>query len=118
MSDFPILRTGSVLQFPASRAMEYATDVIRFADGGEQRFREYGEPLHRWIIRLGGLDEGELGRIRAFVEENGMANAFSFTDPWDGTTYPSCRIDGSSVSDRLDGPGRVSTSLVIQEYRK
>jgi hypothetical protein len=117
MSTFPVLKTGAIIQFPASRALDFTTDVIQFIDGAEQRFRGYGKPYRRWMIRLDALDETELQNARTFVEENGTAALFSFTDPWDGTVYPTCRVEGAGLLERLDGPARGATSLVIRECR-
>jgi hypothetical protein len=117
MSSFPVLKTGAVIQYPANRALEYATDVIQFIDGGEQRFRGFDQPYRSWAIRLDALDETELQKTRAFVLDNGTTGLFSFTDPWDGTVYPSCRIDGTGLRDLLSGPGLAATDLVIREVR-
>src|SRR5437879_574409 len=117
MSSFPVLKTGAVLQFPASRALEFSTDVIQFIDGSEQRFRGYAGQYRLWMIRLNALDETELQKMRSFAQDNGATGLFSFTDPWDGTVYPSCRIDGTGIEDLLSGPAQAATSLVIREFR-
>ena len=44
MSAFPKLKTGAVAQYPASRALSQATEVVRFLDGTEQRYRAAGRP--------------------------------------------------------------------------
>src|SRR5258708_3829781 len=117
MSTFPALKTGAIIQFPASRALDFTTDVIQFIDGAEQRFRDYGQPYRRWMIRLDLLDETEIQSTRAFVQENGTAGLFSFTDPWDGTVYPTCRIEGTGLLDQLNGPAQGATSLTILQCR-
>ena len=33
MSDFPILKTGAVIQYPAEKATSFSTEVLRFVDG-------------------------------------------------------------------------------------
>jgi phage-related protein len=94
MSNFPTLKTGATLQYPAQRATEFSTDVVRFIDGSEQRYRGYQAPLKRWIVQLDLLDETELHVLREFFRtESGAAESFSFTDPWDGTVYPNCSLD-------------------------
>src|ERR1039457_4999921 len=115
MGTFPVLKTGAVVQFPASRALDCATDVIQFIDGAEQRFRDYARPYRRWMVRLEALDETELQSARSFVQENGATGLFSFTDPWDGTVYSSCRIDGTGLLDLLSGPAQAATNVVIWE---
>ena len=117
MSSFPVLKTGAVIQYPASRALEYATDVIQFIDGAEQRFRGFDQSYRSWTIRLDALDETELQRVRAFAQQNGATGLFSFTDPWDGTVYASCRIDGTGLEYLLNGPAQAATSVVIREFR-
>jgi phage-related protein len=117
MSSFPVLKTGAVIQFPAIRKLEFTTDVIQFIDGAEQRFRGYDRQYRSWTIRLAALDETELQRVRAFAQQNGATGLFSFTDPWDGTVYPSCRIDGTGLEDMLNGLARAATSVVIREFR-
>jgi hypothetical protein len=117
MSSFPTLKTGAVIQFPAIRTLEFTTDVIQFIDGAEQRFRSYDRQYRSWTIRFAALDETELQETRAFALANGATGLFSFTDPWDGIVYPSCRIDGTGLEDLLSGPARAATGLVIREFR-
>jgi hypothetical protein len=118
MSTFPVLKTGAVIQVPASRAIQFLTDVVQFLDGSEQRFRSYAQPYHRWSVKFDALDETELQNIRAFVQQaNGAAGLFSFTDPWDGTVYAKCSIEGDAVADSITGPMQSGTSLVIRENK-
>jgi hypothetical protein len=116
MSDFPLLKTGAVLQYPAQHAAEYSTTVLRFVDGSEQRVGNYKTPIHHWIVRLGLLDESELHAFREFFRGlSGAAQNFSFTDPWDGTIYPSCSLEDSELAEQLVGPSNATTSLRIVE---
>lgn len=118
MNTFPNLRTGAITQYPAERSYVFSTQVIRFVDGSEQRFRDYPSPLHRWIVRLDRLDESELNRLREFVRiQDGAAQPFAFTDPQDGMLYPSCRLDGDEFTDELLNAGRIRTALTIVENR-
>ncbi len=118
MSDFPILKTGAVLQYPARKAIRFSTGVLRFVDGAEQRFRDYQAPLRRWTIRLDLLDENELHVLREFFRaESGAAGTFRFTDPWDGAVYLNCSFEnGEMTEDRLDEV-RGNTALTVQENR-
>jgi hypothetical protein len=115
VSTFPVLKTGAVAQFPASRGVSFATEAIQFLDGTEQRFRDYSRPYHSWIIRLSFLDDTELQNMRAFIQHNGPAGLFSFIDPWDQTVYPNCRIDGVAAVDVLNGPIQAAASVTIRE---
>jgi len=118
MSSFPTLKTGATLQYPAQRATDFSTDVVRFVDGGEQRFRGYQTPLKRWSIRLDLLDESELHMLREFFRtQSGGAEDFLFTDPWNGTVYPSCSLSGNDISEELDATQQGKTALTVTENR-
>jgi phage-related protein len=118
MSNFPTLKTGAVLQYPAQKEVRYATDIVRFIDGTEQRFREYQTSLHRWMIRLELLDQGELQVLREFFRaQAGGAESFAFTDPWDGTAYANCTLEGGDMTLQLVDEMKGSTSLTIRENR-
>ena len=118
MSTFPVLKTGAVLQVPTSRTFEFSTHVVNFVDGSEQRFRSYSQSYRRWIVKFDFLDDTELRNIREFVErQNGAAGVFSFTDPWDGTVYATCSIEGNTLTDGLAGPFECRSSLTIREHK-
>jgi len=118
MSTFPTLKTGAVLQYPAQKEVRFATEVVQFIDGSEQRFREYQTQLHRWVIRLDLLDQGELQGLREFFRtQAGAANSFAFTDPWDGTTYANCTIEGEDMVQQLVDEMKGKTSLTVRENR-
>lgn len=116
MSDFPKLRTGAVAQYPARRQTLFQTQVVRFVDGTEQRFREYGGPRHAWVIALELLGDDEISAIGDFVESVAAGDGtFAFTDPWDGTVYPSCRLADDTFLSKHDEENRGRTSLTIVE---
>jgi hypothetical protein len=118
MSTFPVLKTGAVLQYPAQKQVTFATEIVQFIDGSEQRFREYKTPLHRWIIQLDLLDQGELQILREFFRtQAGGTDSFVFTDPWDGTSYTNCTIDGGDFVLQLADEMKGSTSLTVRENR-
>jgi hypothetical protein len=118
MSDFPRLNTGAVLQYPAQKQTQFSTSIVRYIDGSEQRFRIYSSPLHRWTIRLDLLDESELHQLRDFFRtQGGAAGTFTFTDPWDGTGYQNCRIEGDEMIEALVGESKGKTSFVVRENR-
>lgn len=117
MSAFPTLKTGAVMQYPASRSVECATQVFRFVDGSEQRFRER-LAAKRWVIRLERLDEEELQRLEEFFGAvQGRAGSFSFVDPWDDVTYDDCSLEGDELAVELSGEMRGQTVLVVRENR-
>jgi len=116
MADFPVLKTGAVAQYPAERTRQFSTVVCEFVGGGEQRFPQFAQALHRWEIRLALLDELELMRLEEFfVEQAGAAGSFVFTDPWDGTEYEDCSFEGDDVELVFAGNGDGRMSLVIRE---
>ena len=118
MSTFPSLKTGAVVQSPTTRSMQFATSIIQFVDGSEQRFQLYPRQYRRWIISFDLLDEDELQNVRLFVEQtNGAAGRFSFTDPWDGTVYPTCSIEGEDATAYFSGPLQCGVKLIIRENR-
>src|SRR5438874_2407990 len=93
MSTLPALKTGAPLQYPAERTIQFSTDIVRFVDGSEQRFRNFEAPLLQWTLGLDLLDERELQSLREFfMTLNGAAGSFAFTDPWDTTQHPDCSI--------------------------
>lgn len=118
MPNFPTLKTGAVAQYPSGRTRQFSTNVLRFLDGAEQRFRGYGVPLRRWTIRLELLDEAELAVVGTFFEaQGGCAGIFSFADPWDGTVYPNCSFGSDVLGLEFGAQSRGKTSVTIQENR-
>ena len=118
MSNFPTLKTGAVLQYPAQKEVRFATEIVRFMDGSEQRFREYQTSLHRWMIRLELLDQGELQVLREFfITQAGGADSFVFTDPWNGTVYANCTLEGGDMALLLVDEMKGNTSLTVRENR-
>ena len=118
MPDFPTLRTGAVIQYPAHRQFSFVTQVQRFLDGSEQRFRKWSGTQRRWIIRLNLLTDEELSSLRDFFRgRSGQAQSFRFVDPWDGLVYENCTLDSDSFEVVLRGEGRGDVDLVVRETR-
>ncbi len=117
MATFPRLKSGAVAQYPLERQVQFSSQVLRFVDGTEQRFREFGSPLRKWVIRLERLDASELQALTNFFEELGPVVAFSFTDPIDGTVYPRCSIEGDTFTSTVLDEWNSKTELTIQENR-
>lgn len=115
MSDFPKLKTGAVIQYPTQRTQVSATKIFRFVDGGEQRFRDFTATTVRWTIRLDLLTETEAEALDQFFQsQQGRFGSFTFTDPWDGTTYPDCSFEGDSFTMTQAAEGRASVNLVVR----
>jgi len=118
MATFPTLKTGAVVQYPASKNIRFQNQVLRFLDGTDQRYRDAAGPLHQWTIRLGEMDERELAEIEQFfVDNQGCFGSFAFTDPWDGQAYPNCSIAGDELDLTSEAEMRGGTSLKIVENR-
>ena len=118
MGEFPQLKSGAIAQYPLRRDVVGATRVLRFVDGGEQRFRNEATPLHRWVIRLDLLDEQEAAAIEAFfVSQQGQLGGFAFIDPWDGTEYPDCSLETDNVVLEYQGRARCRAILIVKENR-
>ena len=116
MNTFPTLKTGAVSQYPARRDVAFSTTALQFVDGSEQRFRSFQAPLHRWVIQLSLLDQAELHQFQDFFRSvAGRAENFVFTDPWDGTSYPSCSWGSDSMTSVLAGEWNGETSLTVLE---
>lgn len=118
MNEFPLLKTGAVMQYPALRSLRFSTQVMRFLDGSEQRYREFSGPLRRWLIRLTALDEEEMEALEAFfVSEQGGYGTFSFVDPWDEAEYADCSLENPEAffdyTEIHDG----RTLLVVRQNR-
>jgi hypothetical protein len=116
MSVFPTLKTGAVTQYPAQRSIHFSTVALQFVDGSEQRFRSYQAGLHRWVIQLSLLDQAELQELQEFFRSlDSRAENFTFTDPWNATTYSSCSLASDGMTAVLTGEWNGNTSLTVQE---
>jgi hypothetical protein len=114
MNEFPKLKTGAVLQYPANKRIQCSTQVMRFLDGSEQRFRDFGASVRFWTVRLDLLTEEEMRQVEDFHDaKKGRFGSFSFVDPWDGTEYPDCSFvdDALGLEYREEARGRVSVVI-------
>ncbi len=115
MTTFPRLKTGAVMQYPASRTECHATATLRFVGGGEQRYRERGRAQRRWFIRLELLDDTELAEVEEFFrQQHGRAGSFSFEDPWEGTVYENCSFEQDELALECRDQGRGGTTLAVR----
>jgi hypothetical protein len=118
MANFPSLKTGAVAQYPSTRRIRYQNQALRFVDGTEQRYRDSEGPLRRWEIRLSQLDEGEMAALEEFFTANqGAFGSFTFTDPFDGATYPDCSLEADSLGLAAMADMSSTTSLTVIENR-
>jgi len=118
MSSFPTLKTGSALQYPATKSIQYRTQVFRFLDGTEQRYRDFGAPIRHWAIQLDLLDETELASFgQFFISEQGAFGNFPFTDPWTQEALPACSLGQDELTSELLDQARNATKLVVTETK-
>jgi hypothetical protein len=118
MATLPLLKTGAVTQYPASTRIRCKSEVLRYLDGNEQRYREHPNPAHEWAIRLDLLDEGEVAAMEEFFQaQQGQFGSFAFTDPHTGIPYPDCSIREDSMGTDVLGEMRGRTMLVVKENR-
>lgn len=116
MADFPLLSTGAVAQYPVSRASTFATEVIQFLDGSQQRCMTRGKLLRRWQLTLTQLSENELLAIEQFFESvQGNFGLFTFTDPITGNSASNCRLQDPSILTQYLAVGSGSAVVVIEE---
>lgn len=116
MPMFPLLKSNAAAQYPVARTVEYPTEVLRFVDGTEQRFRSAKAVRRQWVIRLSLLEEEEIQRIAGFLRETaGRANSFSFTDPLSQTVYPNCTLESDQAVLEWAGDQRANAIFVIRE---
>jgi hypothetical protein len=115
MSTMPLLSTGAVQQYPYVCGIAGRTRTFQFADGSEQRY--LATPQRRtWSITLRLLQETEKAAFLAFAQDTLRSQAsFQFTDPQDGTVYPTCRIAVAPVTDHIDGVAQTGIQYLITE---
>ena len=118
MASFPVLSTGSVTQYPLGVTTGQTTQVIRFLDGSDQRYRMQGSMLRQWQIHLNLLNEDELYALESFfIQQLGGYSTFTFPDPYSGTAVPNCRFGQDALQVQLEGVDISSTSFwVIETY--
>jgi len=113
---FPKLKTGAIVQYPAEREHGYATEVHRFLDAVEQRYRDYAAPRKRWVIALEKLDETETARLARFFDEQlGRLTLFEFEDPWTGAVLTQCRFGQDRFPMQEEGESRCALWLTVEE---
>ncbi len=116
MNTFPLLSTGAVTQYPLGIATGQSSQVIRFLDGTDQRFRMQGRMLRRWQIRLDLLNEDEIQALEAFFNSQlGAYSVFVFPDPYSGAGVPNCVFGADAFLSNYEGVDASSTSFWVVE---
>jgi hypothetical protein len=115
---FPTLKTGAVAQYPATKASQFISFVVRFLDGADQRYRQFPAPLRSWVIKLDMLDEAELSQLEQFfIAQEGSAGTFSFMDPWTQTEFANCSLNQDTFQFAVQGEMQGTAQLVVVENR-
>jgi hypothetical protein len=118
MPQFPSLKTGAVMQYPAVREFQYSAAQLNFLDGSGQRYRMGAGSLRRWLVSLELLDPSEVQDMETFfIECRGSFGEFSFVDPEDGTEYEHCSLEQPDLQIAATEEMRYSTTLVIRQNR-
>ena len=116
MPQFPKLKTGAVAQYPATREQRYSTEVEKFLDCTEQRYRNFPSSKRRWSIALNLLDETETARLTNFFEQQqGRLGLFDFEDPWTGTLVLQCRFGEDQFPVQEESESRCALQLTVEE---
>jgi hypothetical protein len=114
---FPALRTGAVAQYPLTRELAHATQVVRFLDGSEQTYRDSGTARRRWLIELSLLGDYEIAGLRAFFEEQkGRWGTFTFVDPGTGLPHANCSFEDDVFPEVQQSEGINSVLLTVYEH--
>lgn len=118
MATFPLLKTNSVMQTPATKRTAFRNQTLRFVDGTDQRYRDSAGPLRSWVIQLKDLDESEMASVDGFLRASqGRFGTFSFTDPWDGSVHANCSLAADGAAFVLLGEMRGRTTVTVVENR-
>jgi hypothetical protein len=81
---YPQLTTGSLSQFPVSRAMQLRTITNQMLGGDGIRAADGGAAVVRWQLEYSGLTDAEWTSIyQLFVAVEGRLGTFTFLDPTD-----------------------------------
>ena len=114
MAEFPKLKTGVTAQYPSDREFRFSSEIRRFVDGGEQRYRDFRGHRKRWVIRFSQLDEAERSMLTEFYRgQRGRLGTFDFEDPWSGIVVTGCRFEQDSLTARIDGEFDSSAEIVV-----
>ncbi|MBK5293261.1 MAG: DUF2460 domain-containing protein [Acidobacteriia bacterium] len=104
------------MQYPAWKTARFSTQVQKFLDGSEQRYRDQKRGLKKWTIALSLLNEGEVSElVRFFESSQGQAGSFEFFDPWEETVYPDCSFENAEVVTDYAATGDCRLVLKVAE---
>jgi len=103
MATFPTLTTGGSVHYGTSRAITFATEVVRYTTGQEQRWAKQPEIASSISIVLTEIGAYDLSVIRAFY----IANVGPLNATWDitldGVDYTNLAFEADGFSPTLSG---------------
>ena len=116
MANFPELSTGAVAQYPLGINTGLPSQLIRFLDGSDQRYRLRGRSLRQWRIQLTLLTENEMQGLELFfADQLGGYSVFTFPDPYSGTLVPNCRFGEDAFQSDYVGVDDGSNTIWVVE---
>src|SRR5580704_7114381 len=81
---YPQLTTGSIAQFPVSRAVNMRTVANQLPSGFTIRMADTGAQKVQWRLAYSDLTDGERASIESLFEAaEGQLSTFTFLDPTD-----------------------------------
>lgn len=125
MATYPTINGGVTTQRPFTRTRVHRTTVNTMSTGKRYTYgwRATGltglptRPLFVWELNYPVITPAEVETLEDFFRARaGRLEAFDFTDPEDGTTYPNCRFGMDAMEIRYEGPNYCSTRVVIEEF--
>jgi hypothetical protein len=116
MTTFPLLKTGSISQYPLDRALRFGTETVRFLDGSQQSYVLNAGGLRRWRLMLDMLDETEVAAVVAFAEQT-QGGTFAFADPATGAIAEKCVFASEQFEAILVNELNGQIALEIEEVK-
>ncbi len=114
---FPEAVLRQLFQYPTNRENRISAQILRFVGGSEQRYAISGA-LKTWKLQPALVTDDVAGQIVGFYQSvDGPANPFQFTDPWDGTIYPTCFFSQNTFESTMVGQNRNRIRFEITQGR-
>lgn len=118
MFTFPDAVSKLLFQYPTTRQFHFVTQVLQFVGGKEQRYGLSGAPLRAWNVEPTLVGDAVCEELEDFFQMvGGSSQPFTFTDPWDGTAYPTCYFEADTFTARMTEQDRNTVQFTIIEGR-
>jgi hypothetical protein len=103
--------------YPASRTVTAATQVIRYLDDSEKRFR-CAPFLSGWELQFTNLRIADVDTLGGFFEDQKGAYDPTWSFPFDGTTYNHLAFDSDEFSATEAPLGRWAVNLKFSQVKQ